>query len=484
MTQALVATTGVLIAGAAAGAATALILAHREVGLAILCFLVAPLPIFVRVAQRRFDPFEPIQIVAIAFFVLYGIRPGAELIWNIKTFDLQYARDGFDGAALICVVGMLSTYLGYALLAGRRLARRAPAVPTSWDPERSVRFGIWLLAFSALLTALFAATVGPSTLFHFYLGRSATTGTTFLAVSGYVALGPYLTIPAAIIFLFAFGRLRTFKTLALFLFSLAGAIFVSFPQGDRTYVLALVLPLLMFPYLRRGRRPRAIALLIALVVAVLGLNVLMSTRSVGARPPLLTSITHAVTHAPDELKKFATGVDLAEYSVLELEHEAYSARVNPLTFHPAQTLLCAIAYWVPRKILKDKPPAAGQFVADRLFPNTIATRATFNPAIFGDFWADAGWYTIILYDLIIGVICRFIWEYFKRFETSEGVQILFAATMPVLVIMVRNSVVDAFARSLFLSGPLLLCLIVCSRERMRRFAGYRVRSEFKAPVAG
>jgi hypothetical protein len=480
--RALQGTLGVVVAGAAAGTVAALILLHREIGLAVLCFLVAPLPIFVRAAQRRFDPFEPIQIVAMAFIILYGIRPGAELIAGIKSFDLQYARDGFDGAALICVVGMLSVYLGYALVSGRTLARRAPAVPLSWDPERSVRFGIWVLVVSALLTALFAATVGPGTLFHFYLGRSTATGATFLAVSGYVALGPYLTIPAAIIFLFAFGRLRTFKTFALFLISLAGAAFVSIPQGDRTYVLALIMPLLMFPYLRKCRRPRALALVFSLIAAILALNVLMVTRTAGQGPPLATAVADAVTHAPSQLAHFATGVDLAEFSVLELEHEAYYARVNPLTFHPGQTLLCAAGYWVPRKILQNKPPAAGQFVIDRLFPHAAVQRASFNPAIFGDFFSDAGWVTIILYDIVIGIVCRFIWEYFKRFETSEGVQILFAATLPILVIMVRNSVVDAFARSLFLSGPLLLCLIVCSRERMRRWAGYRVRPEIKQPA--
>lgn len=475
---------GVLALGTLAGVAAAAVMRNREVGLAIICFLVAPLPIFVRLAQRKFDPFEPVQIVAIAFIFLYGIRPGAELIWNIKSFDAQYARDGFDGAALISAVGMLSVYLGYALTFGRRIAQRAPGVPNMWDPQRAVRFGIWTLVACALLTAAFAATVGPSTLFHFYLGRSDTTSATFLAVSGYVALGPYLTIPASVIFLFAYARLRTVKTLVLFLVSFAGAAFVSVPQGDRTYVLALFLPLLLIPYLRKGRRPKGVTLLVSVVVAVLGLNVLLSTRTVGGqRPSFANEVANAFTHVPQQLQNFATGVDLAEFSVLELQHEAYYTRVNPLSFHPGQTLLCFVGYWVPRAILHNKPPSAAQFAIDRLFPNTIATRASFNPAIFGDFFADDGWVTIILYDLIVGVICRFIWEYFRAHERSEGVQILFAATLPVLVIMVRNSVVDAFARSLFLTGPLLLCLIVGSRERMRRVAGYRVRPEFKHPVA-
>jgi hypothetical protein len=46
---------GVLAVGALGGIAASLILLHREVALAIICFLVAPLPIFVRIAQRKFD---------------------------------------------------------------------------------------------------------------------------------------------------------------------------------------------------------------------------------------------------------------------------------------------------------------------------------------------------------------------------------------------------------------------------------------------
>ncbi len=478
----------VLALGAAGGGAVAVGMLHRHVALAIVCPLVALLPLWVRLAQRRFDPFEPIFIVAIACLVLYGIRPGAELIWNIKSFANQYARDGFDGACVIAIVGMLSIYLGYALVVGNRIAERTPAVPRQWDTTRSVRFGVWVLVVCAILTAAFAATIGFSNFIHFYLGRSTSSGQTFLQVSGYVGLGPYLTIPATIIFLFAFARLRTFKTFVLFVISLGGAAFISFPQGNRTYVLALVMPLLMFPYLRRRRRPSTAALVVALIGAVLALNVLFVTRSVSAqRPSFGKELASTITHVPAELKKFATGVDLAEFSVLELEREAYSSPYNPLGFHPGQTLLSLSAYWIPRKILHNKPPAAAQFVIDRLFPYTIQTRASFNPAVFGDFYADDGWVTIVLYGIIVGIVIRFMWEYFKRYEDSEGVQILFAATLPVLVIMVRNSVVDSFARSLFLSGPLLLCLIVCSRERMRRWAGYRLRSErpeLRPPVAG
>jgi hypothetical protein len=457
---------------------------HREVGLATVCVVVSLLPVFVRVAQRKFDPFEPIQIVGITFFVLYGLRPLSELIWHINYFVNQYTRGGFDGACLISAVGMLSLYIGYALRGGLRVAERAPGVPDRFDAERSVRFGIWILVWCALLCAAYAATVGPSVWFHFYFGRTHNDYQTGLQVVGYVGLGPYLTIPAAVIFAFAFARLRTFKTFLLLAISAGGAIFFTFPRGDRTYILALVLPLLVFPYLRNKRRPAPILTVVALIVAVIALNVFAAIRQTTARAPLLTTIEHGFTHVGGQLKHFAIGTDLAEFSVLELEQEAYATKDNPLTFHPGQTILCFLVYPLPRRLVKKKPPAAGQWVVDRLFPTHSAKRASFNPAIFGDFYADGGYVTIILYDLFVGIVVRFIWEYFRRFESSEGVQILYAATLPVLVIMVRNSVVDAFARSLFLSGPLLLCLIVCSRQKVRRLAGYRLHPRVKTPLTG
>ena len=259
---------GVLVLGLLAGAFASLLVSHEQVGLAIVLPIVCVLPIVVRLVQRRFDPFEPIQILALTFFFLYGVRPAAELATGFTYFDNQYARSGFTLACLISLAGIVSLYAGYAVRTGASAARRAPVPPDRWDPERSVRFGIWLLVVCALLTAAFAATVGPLTLFHFYLGRTTTSFQTFLAVSGYVGLGPYLTIPASIIFVFAFARLRTLKTFVLFAVSFAGAVFVSVPQGDRTYVLALVLPLVVFPYVRSNRRPKGITTVVVVLAAI------------------------------------------------------------------------------------------------------------------------------------------------------------------------------------------------------------------------
>jgi oligosaccharide repeat unit polymerase len=470
---------GVLLLGLLAGLAAAGLVAHPQAGLAIVLPIATLLPVIVRLVQRKFDPFEPIQILAITFFVLYALRPAGELLYGMKYFNNSYMRGGFTGASVVSLVGVLSVYLGYAAATGGRLARRIPTLPHTWDPVRSVRFGIWVLVVCGLFTAAFAASVGPSTLFNFYLGRTTTDYQTFLSVVGYVGLGPELTIPAAIIFAFAWWRLRTFKVFLLFMISFAGAVFVNFPQGNRTYIIAFIFPLLVLPYLIKGRRPSGVGVAVALIGAVLAMNILLAIRNVETRKPLLSTVTGAVTHVGTQLKQFTTGVDLAEYSVLELEWEAYHSKANPLSFHPGQTILSSIVYPLPRKIVGKKPKAAGQWVVDRLFPSKGGKRASFNPAMFGDFYSDYGFVTIVLFCAAVGIATRVLWEYFRRNSASLGMQIVFAATLPVLVIVIRNSVLDAVARGLYLTGPLVLCMIVCARPRMRRFAGYRVRPELK-----
>jgi hypothetical protein len=452
---------------------------HPAEWLSVVLLVVTPAPIYVRLVQKRFDPFEPIQIVSLTLFILFALRPAAELVWHIDFFANKQTRPGFTGAAAIALVGILSLYAGYALSSGRKVARRLRPLPDMWDARRAVRFAVGVLAFSALLTALFAATVGPSTLLHFYTsGRTDTDYTTFLAVSGYVGLGPYLTIPAAFILIIAYMRLRTIKVGLLALFSIACALFITVPRGDRTYILVLVLPMLALPYLKRNRRPSGLAAAGAVFVAILAMNVLLATRHAETRSQrgIGGTIEYAVTRPGAQFKDFLTGVDLAEYSVVELEYQAIKRKSDPLKLHPFSTAASLIGYPLPRKIVHSKPQAGGEFVVHYLFPLPPgSTRSSFNPSMFGDFFDDYAWVSLVFWCGLLGVGIRTLWEYFRLYSSSEGLQIAFAALLPMLVVMIRNNLTDAVGRSLYQVFPLILCLIVCSRQPVRRFAGFRTR---------
>src|SRR5262245_40756489 len=113
---------GVLGLGIAAGVVGALALDDPHTWLAVALLVLTPAPIVVRLLQRRFDPFEPIQIISLTLFIMFGVRPAAELIYGIHSFYNMETRTGFTGAAVICLLGTAGLYAGYASDAGRRLA--------------------------------------------------------------------------------------------------------------------------------------------------------------------------------------------------------------------------------------------------------------------------------------------------------------------------------------------------------------------------
>jgi hypothetical protein len=102
--------------------------------------------------------------------------------------------------------------------------------------------------------------------------------------------------------------------------------------------------------------------------------------------------------------------------------------------------------------------------------------------MYCDMFADWGWITLVLVSLCVGIGARTLWEFFLRHGHNEGVQILFAATLPLLVIMSRDSVPFIIARSVFLALPLLVCLVVCSRPRRRRFSPYGAPAGGSSPA--
>jgi oligosaccharide repeat unit polymerase len=259
------------------------------------------------------------------------------------------------------------------------------------------------------------------------------------------------------------------------------SLFVTVPRGDRTNIVALVLPLLVLYFLLRGKRPRGPMIVLTLIVAIFGMNILLATRHVETRAqnPIVRTIENAFLHPLGQLKQFANGVDLSEFSVLELEWHAFHKTVNPLTYVPGSTVAATVAGPLPHSIVGKKPQEALIHVTNYIFPNNNR-RASFGPSMFGDMFGDYGWFTLVIFSLLVGVVCRVLWEYFLMYGESEGVQIVFAAALPMLVIMTRNAIPDVIARSVFFVLPLLLCLVRCSKPSKRRLAGFRLKPIVRA----
>jgi len=456
-----------VLLGLAAGGAVAWGTDHPEVSLTIAMFLVAIFPMVLRAIQGKWDPFEPITILAVCIFVIYFVRPMAELTskpGDYLAFDRD-PRPGYAGAMTIALSGSIALYAGYFLTTGKAIAQRVKALPQSWDVARSMRFVVYLLIFAALMTSVFAAAIGgPGALMRFYLGRSTQDFQQYIQTAAYFVLGPYMTIPAAIILYMAFLRERTLLRTVFFFAVLALVTFVVVPRGDRTYLIAIVMPLLIIPYLRREKRPSLLALLGAIGVGIIILNILIAIRHVDYRAQrgVEQTITESFTHPTREIEEFIKGVDIAEFTVMELQYIATSN--GDLRLYPGATALSVITGPIPGKVIGKKPKPGAVHATDYLFPNN-KRNAIFVPSLFGDLYQDWGIPTVVFYAFIFGIFMRFVWEYFLRNKHSEGMQIVYAASLPLLVILMRDNFSLTLGRALFLILPLILCLILCAKDR-------------------
>ena len=455
-----------LVAAATAGIVVALGDDLRRPALIAALAVLAPLPIIVRVLEGRFDIFEPINFYVLGIVVLFVLRPIFELSYDSRQFPGGYSDyAGFDGALGIAVLGTLGIYVGYALDAGRRIGRRLPPVPTSWSPDTVGVMAIALVALGALLYAAFAAQLGQGfgATLEFFKGRS-TESPALRQGTAYFYLGPYLVIPATLLLLVCWRRARRVHWLLAAIATGFLALLITVPRGDRTYVLTLLLPLVVLPYLRSGTRPRAWKIVLVLAVLIVPtLNVLLEVRNVTARANVQDEIVAAFTHPTAAYESFMLGVDTSMFTVLALTYESVPARVEHV---PGRVITATLAGPVPSLIWPDKPVQGDQVVYSHLFPEQAAlTRAGNGSGVLGGFYFDSGLLGVCLYAGLVGMMSRAVWEWWRTHNAGNvGVNLVFASLLPFIIVLQRGNLSDSLGRSIVLVLPIIVVLWLASRR--------------------
>jgi hypothetical protein len=440
---------------------------HPKPGLIVAMALVSSVPFVVRGLQRRWDPFEPINLIALGMLFMFVARPILELKEHTQAYAPLYnAPAGFIPAMIVGIVGTATLYAAYFTNIGSSLASRMKSLPSDWDSARSVRFTIWLVIFGFLITVPFAAKLGLHGYIQLYMGRKVGQLGVLRSTDGYFRLGVYVVIPGSLIALTAWRRSRSLASGLVFLFCITVALLITVPRGDRTYEVALILPLIVLFYLHRRRRPRVWAILAAFVAFTMAANISTALRhqETRAQRGVSKTIVYAVTHPGHELAAFVRGADGSEFSVLEIEMHEYQLHVLP--HWPGSTFVSLGSGWIPHSVLKNKPLSPLQHITWTLFPKTYGG-GSFLPPVYGSFYVDSGWISVLLLSALVGIALRTYWEYLRRHPDNFGVQLFYAATLPLVAALQRADLSLVFGLAVFLSLPLIYCIIRCSREPLK-----------------
>ncbi len=459
------------------GASLALLRLSAETILICAISLALVIPIFIRTAARRFDPFEPCFIFGIAYGVMFVARPAET--WASRTFSDQIAgvavdfRTTFTKMLILALVGAVGFGTGYLTSAGRRLAAAMPQPPSRTDSRTLLRLATAFGVLGCLLFGLFLASTGViSGLRLLFAGRSLALTQAYYSSSSYFSYGLLLLIPAIMITFTVGLRERRPGAILLALLWLCLYLAIQIPLGDRIAMLPLLGGLLIYRYVATNTQPRLHTLVIVGVLAVFGSAVLVGSRTAGPHKKGIVQNAAELWHHPGEvLNPITKGGDGAEAPDLAAALTVVPARTG-YTWG-ASTLADFFIRPIPRSLWSSKPPIPRARVITMLWPRYYylgVANPEFSVLLYP--YLDAGLPGVLLLMIVFGVIARAGYDYLRRYRGSIAVTLSYSVALPMLVMAVRDSPVDIVARAVFIVVPVWVAFRLSSP-----------RASFQAPAS-
>ncbi len=423
--------------------------------------LVLAIPVMRRVVGRSFDIFEPVNLFTLVYGVMFVVRPAAELARG----DLFYAISGygisirptFTLTVAVGLTGALAFVTAYETGLGARLAVGLPPPGGTLVRSRAAAAALLVGAIGLAGSVGYIAALGTGGLDLLFAGRSAQLEVQATDSVKYFYNAALLLIPSALVLFAVALSSRSWWLYAACAAAVGLVVAIKGPTRSRITLLPMVAGLVLVYYLYAGRRPRVITAVVALGVAVVASHAILEFRQVDR--PMSTSDSD---NGAAFLEPILNGQDAAMAPALaamltvvpdQISYQYGSATVVDLLTRP-----------VPRALWRGKPEPPRERVMNTLWPGLLRARVA-NPEFsgLGIFYLDFGVPGVLLGFGLYGVGARVLYTYLKRYESIATAQVLFAATLPFLVIALRDSFVDTVARTTLVVLPLVLILRFASK---------------------
>jgi hypothetical protein len=429
-------------------------------------------PLLARVLRRRFDPFEPIVLFALAYGVMFVVRPAAMIADHHLAYDGPRVSTDVSGTfskmLVLALVGAVAFVAAYETSIGRRLASGWRGLGELATP-RVVAVALVTGAVGvASFVAFLASSSGLESLSLIFRGRTSELSKDVAGTTFYLWYSFFLLVPATLV-LVAVGLERRRKLLLLAGLAF-GALFLlrAVPLGARIAILPLLGGAFVFFYLRRARRPSVVVLAALALVALVGSAFLSDLRGRGTRGESVGQTIVRATHPHRIVAPLVSGPDTEMAPVLAA---ALSQIPRKLHYTYGRTILGdLVSRPIPRALWSDKPEPPRDKLIRSLWP-VERKKGGINPefSVLLYFFWDFGIPGVVVGMLLFGVGARTLFEYFRSYRHSTAVQLLYSLALWFVVIGLRNSPVDTFVQLVFVVFPAWLAVRL-SEWRGVRFA--------------
>jgi hypothetical protein len=413
-------------------------------------------PIAHRASRRRFDPFEPLVLFAVAYGVMFVARPAAMLAEDAVTYTGPRATLDVSGTftemLAIALLGAVSFVASYELVprAGRYTATVARA---RLDFGRATLLAIGLGVVGIGSFGVFLAYADGISALEAILrsGRQAGLDSAIEA-NRYLWQAFFVLVPAAVVLLALGSSERRPAVVAVALMLIVIFLLRAIPLGARISLLPLVGGLFVLRYLRRSSRPSFPTLVLLLLLAVFASALLSDLRARTTRGETVIEtferaaspgrLADSVLLGPDSemAPTFAAALSVIPEA---LGHSYGKTIFGDLVVRP-----------IPRPLWEGKPQPPRERLIATLWPSEHQA-GEINPefsVLLYLYW-DFGLVGVAIGLGLAGMGCRALYRYLSDRETDPSAQVLYSLGLWFVVIGLRNSPVDTLILAAFMVAP-------------------------------
>ena len=436
--------------------------------LAIGVAITVALPLVSR--RGRFDPFEPIAIFALAWGVMFVVRPIAIVSRDDTIFYGVDIGATLDEALFLGFLGAVAFVVGYHRPLGARIARRLPPPPDQVDTRSTLAWSVAAAATGVVALLLFLLPSGGVGAIGTFLGGRGAELDELLATSPmYLWWASLLVIPAALVAVALAVAERRPSTVLVAAVLLGIALVRTLPVGNRVYLLVLGGGIVVFLYLRVRSRPGLLVLVVAPLLALFVSKAVLDLRYAENRQNVATIVERFVATPSRAFRPILEGPDAEMAPALagalsavpeQLPHRYGGATFGDLVRRP-----------IPRQLWAGKPNPPGQQVVELVWPEARETGGfdpAFTPLLF--FYWDFGLLGVLVGLAAYGVLARMAYAYLRLYEGDLGVQIAYAAALWFLVVAVRQDPVSVVVEAAVVLLPLVVIFRLAAPRKRERVA--------------
>jgi hypothetical protein len=426
-------------------------------GLSIVAIVIlALIPAIHSWANKTFELFEPVHMVAFATIISFALAPVLLIGRGQIAIGGVSFRDKLLEAIVLAGLALLGFYLGYYLVRQHfHNGRKIGASEYTVTPPVQNQIHKWatialLISFVIYLIWLELTNLPLSALNS--LSESSHYGLAFsLAETNYVFLFQIRTAWIALLLLAYPARSRKRKhKLAVCILWLAVALIFTL-SGSRGIMFELLIATAIYFYLLKNRRPRIHTVLIAALVLLIAMGSIVILRSKN-RLKLTTGALSGEVQREITDSGAATGMmvlltvfpDMNEFINIQLFEELLIAPI-------------------PRALWPEKPRLRGvQNIAEQFVPRSHA------PPFFGPYYAAFGYAGSILSLAIFGAASGWVYSLWKRQQGSILRAVLLAVWIALLWDLYhRGGLIWSTVKVVYAMGPILVIAWLAKRHNQR-----------------